>query len=288
MRRDLSLCPNQPSTSCVLAAHSMSSACCSREKDIIILSCVRAPKKGSQEDSDKAQGGIGFVDDWRRLNVAITRAKHSMWIVGHAGVLKQSSEWRELISDCKRRGTYVDDSSKSQSGGRSAGAADARPSKDRKGKYPSSHRSRERGARGCRADRREDGDHRNRRPTAAYMTDLPIAQYPNDRRTVSPPLPPLSSGYHPYAPSDAWPLGTLEPGGAIRAPLPRAPVTPGYGEEWKGSPPSGPRLLEPPGLGPGGPQPPGGDFLYDLPVAPPKGPENVEAHPGHDLRHRGH
>lgn len=37
-----------------------------REKDIILMSCVRS--------NDHA--GIGFLSDYRRLNVAITRAKY--------------------------------------------------------------------------------------------------------------------------------------------------------------------------------------------------------------------
>lgn len=48
------------------------------------------------------------MGDWRRLNVAITRAKYSMWIVGHAGTLREDNEWRELINDSKRRGAFVD------------------------------------------------------------------------------------------------------------------------------------------------------------------------------------
>lgn len=85
-----------------------------REKDIMIFSCVRAPEEGcskqDSESSDGHRGGVGFLDDWRRLNVAITRAKHAMWIIGHAGVLKQSNEWRELINDSRERAAFVDHS----------------------------------------------------------------------------------------------------------------------------------------------------------------------------------
>lgn len=77
----------------------------------MIFSCVRAPEDGPSQDPDNSGGGIGFMGDWRRLNVAITRAKHAMWIVGHAGVLKQSDEWRELINDSRRRGAFIDPSS---------------------------------------------------------------------------------------------------------------------------------------------------------------------------------
>ncbi|CAM9712680.1 unnamed protein product, partial [Scytosiphon promiscuus] len=80
-----------------------------REKEIMIFSCVRAPEVTSPEcPGANSIGGVGFLDDWRRLNVAITRAKFAMWIVGHAGVLKQSTEWRELINDSKKRGAFVD------------------------------------------------------------------------------------------------------------------------------------------------------------------------------------
>lgn len=59
------------------------------------------------------RNGIGFMGDWRRLNVAITRAKYSMWIVGHAGTLRKDNEWRELINDSRRRGAFVDQSNES-------------------------------------------------------------------------------------------------------------------------------------------------------------------------------
>lgn len=43
-----------------------------REKDVAIFSCVRASDKKS----------IGFLADYRRMNVGITRAKSSI-LVGH-------------------------------------------------------------------------------------------------------------------------------------------------------------------------------------------------------------
>ena len=48
-----------------------------REKEIIIISTVRTE-------------GLGFLNDLRRMNVAITRAKHFMWIVGNSKALSRN------------------------------------------------------------------------------------------------------------------------------------------------------------------------------------------------------
>lgn len=67
-----------------------------REKGIIILSCVRSARRS------KGRGGIGFLQDWQRLNVAITRAKYSLWIVGNAETLQNHQEWATLIKYIKQ------------------------------------------------------------------------------------------------------------------------------------------------------------------------------------------
>ncbi|KAL6946985.1 hypothetical protein ACO0QE_001842 [Hanseniaspora vineae] len=64
-----------------------------QEKDIIIISCVRADENSS----------IGFLKDFRRLNVALTRGKCSMWILGHHESLVRNKLWRNLITDAKER-----------------------------------------------------------------------------------------------------------------------------------------------------------------------------------------
>jgi len=70
------------------------------EKDIIILSCVRSMNNGG---SGKGSNSIGFLSDYRRVNVALTRARQSLWIVGNCSVLSKDSLWKEIINDMYRR-----------------------------------------------------------------------------------------------------------------------------------------------------------------------------------------
>ncbi|SPO00055.1 related to SEN1 protein [Cephalotrichum gorgonifer] len=68
-----------------------------RECEIIIFSCVRATPKG----------GIGFMTDIRRMNVGLTRAKSSLWILGDSRALVQGQFWAKLIEDARARKLYT-------------------------------------------------------------------------------------------------------------------------------------------------------------------------------------
>lgn len=68
-----------------------------RECEIIIFSCVRA----------SSTGGIGFMTDIRRMNVGLTRAKSSLWILGDSRALVQGEFWRKLIHDARDRDRYT-------------------------------------------------------------------------------------------------------------------------------------------------------------------------------------
>lgn len=68
-----------------------------RECEIIIFSCVRA----------SPTGGIGFMTDIRRMNVGLTRAKSSLWILGDSRALVQGEFWAKLINDAKARDRYT-------------------------------------------------------------------------------------------------------------------------------------------------------------------------------------
>jgi predicted DNA helicase len=57
-----------------------------REKEIIIISLVRSNDTGN----------IGFLNDHRRLNVAITRARRKLIIAGHVSTMQQNEMYKKL------------------------------------------------------------------------------------------------------------------------------------------------------------------------------------------------
>ena len=63
-----------------------------QEKDIVILSCVRASKTYSQTSR------IGFLADKRRINVALTRARFSLLVLGHHRTLANDELWSGLVN----------------------------------------------------------------------------------------------------------------------------------------------------------------------------------------------
>jgi senataxin len=68
-----------------------------REKDVIIFSCVRSDP----------QKGIGFLADVRRMNVALTRAKYTLLVIGHDLALRTNSDWSALVDFAQARHAFV-------------------------------------------------------------------------------------------------------------------------------------------------------------------------------------
>ena len=58
-----------------------------QERDVIFISLVRANEEGQ----------IGFLNDLRRMNVAITRARMKLVILGEAETLKHHVFYRKLL-----------------------------------------------------------------------------------------------------------------------------------------------------------------------------------------------
>jgi len=65
-----------------------------REKDIIIFSAVRANDTGS----------VGFLHDWRRINVLLTRAKRGLIVIGHRQTLQTDVYWRNWLKWAAMKG----------------------------------------------------------------------------------------------------------------------------------------------------------------------------------------
>ncbi|KAK2701476.1 hypothetical protein QYM36_019869 [Artemia franciscana] len=63
-----------------------------REKYAIVISTIR--------DRD---GGIGSFPEPKKLNVALTRAKHCSIICGHMTTLRCNDLWNKLVIDAEKR-----------------------------------------------------------------------------------------------------------------------------------------------------------------------------------------
>ncbi|XP_058832069.1 putative helicase MOV-10 [Topomyia yanbarensis] len=67
-----------------------------REKLIIIISTVRSNCKT-----------VGFLDNVKRLNVTVTRARALTIIVGDPITLERNRQWRQLVDYCRKNGAMV-------------------------------------------------------------------------------------------------------------------------------------------------------------------------------------
>ena len=71
-----------------------------QETGVVLFSAVRS----------NSMNELGFLRDKRRLNVAITRARRGLVLVGDAKALQSCRHWDALISSCESRGCLIDSS----------------------------------------------------------------------------------------------------------------------------------------------------------------------------------
>ncbi|WP_375581346.1 IGHMBP2 family helicase [Marivirga tractuosa] len=64
-----------------------------REKEVIIISLVRS----------NLEGNIGFLRDYRRLNVALTRAKRKLIIIGNPSTLQSNPVYKSFIENLQNQ-----------------------------------------------------------------------------------------------------------------------------------------------------------------------------------------
>ena len=69
-----------------------------QERDVIFISLVRANDEGQ----------IGFLNDLRRMNVAITRARMKLVILGDASTLNKHAFYKKLLQYIKEEGKVLD------------------------------------------------------------------------------------------------------------------------------------------------------------------------------------
>ncbi|KAG5881544.1 putative helicase MOV-10, partial [Gonioctena quinquepunctata] len=67
-----------------------------KEKLIIIISTVRSKNSHKFEEIDKTCQ-LGFLKNPKRFNVALTRARALLIVIGNANVLKADSNWSNFI-----------------------------------------------------------------------------------------------------------------------------------------------------------------------------------------------
>nr|XP_014353426.1 PREDICTED: protein ZGRF1 [Latimeria chalumnae] len=71
------------------------------EKEIIVLSCVRTRQ-------------VGFIDSEKRMNVALTRGRRHLLIVGNLACLRKNKLWGKVIHHCEGRENGLKHASQSE------------------------------------------------------------------------------------------------------------------------------------------------------------------------------
>lgn len=75
-----------------------------QERNVIIVSTVRSM---SDLVANDVKFTLGFVSAPQRLNVAITRARSLLIIIGNPGLLSQDPYWKSVLDFCTKRECYT-------------------------------------------------------------------------------------------------------------------------------------------------------------------------------------
>jgi ATP-dependent RNA/DNA helicase IGHMBP2 len=67
-----------------------------QERDVVYISLVRS----------NAKAEIGFLNDYRRMNVAMTRARKKLIIIGDSGTIGQDEFYDAFLNYCEQKGAY--------------------------------------------------------------------------------------------------------------------------------------------------------------------------------------
>lgn len=67
-----------------------------QEKDVVYISLVRSNGKGE----------VGFLNDHRRMNVALTRARKKLVVVGDSATIGSSDFYQNFLEYCEENGSY--------------------------------------------------------------------------------------------------------------------------------------------------------------------------------------
>ena len=76
-----------------------------QERDIVLFSTVRANNKNNNGNNIN-NDAIGFLSDFRRMNVALSRAKLGCFVVGNSQKFKSDPYWEKLINFCKVKNSF--------------------------------------------------------------------------------------------------------------------------------------------------------------------------------------
>jgi helicase MOV-10 len=78
------------------------------EKRVVIIATTRTRGKNFVERD--VERGLGLIHQPRKMNVALTRAREALIVLGSASALAKDDHWREFLAFCWRNGLVKDDS----------------------------------------------------------------------------------------------------------------------------------------------------------------------------------